>query len=263
MFTTYEVSENFRYQNRSCQETLRALLGLLEISCSETVVSKLDGFSIRGERSRQFHVLEEGMVRCLLDGKPLFYLEAFDMLGDTPVLLDDRAEISSEFTVRIKSYDRVEFLNAVNATPEFARAWSTYLEYRLSMYAELMAALTAKGDPVHASTLHFNKGQVIIVQNSIAKDVYTMLNGEADVYLDDNHIGEVLEGEIFGAMAATTHLTRTASVIARTDCVVLSVPKEYFLTLAETHPRTLLKLIDDMTRIIVSQNEKLAQFQEE
>jgi CRP/FNR family transcriptional regulator, cyclic AMP receptor protein len=261
MFTTYEVSENFRYQNRSCQETLRALLGLIDIPSTETEVTKLEGFSIRGDRTRQFHVLEEGMVRCQLDGKPLFYLEAFDLIGDTPVLLDDRAEISSEFTVRIKSYDRAQFLSAVNATPEFARAWSDYLEYRLSMYAELMAALTSKGDPVHASTLHFNKGQVIIVQNSIAKDVYTMLSGEADVYLDDNQIGEVLEGEMFGAMAATTHLTRTASVIARTNCVVLSVPKEYFLTLAESHPRTLLKLIDDMTRIITSQNEKIVQLQ--
>ena len=68
---------------------------------------------------------------------------------------------------------------------------------------------------------------------------------------------DYLEGEIFGALAATTKTRRSASIIARSFCVVSVLPHNEYLELLKTHPNTVNELMASMARIIVSQNEKI------
>ena len=84
-----------------------------------------------------------------------------------------------------------------------------------------------------------------------------LLSGVAEVYVSDVMVGEIHTDEIFGAIAALTGLPRTATIKAVTPCTVVVIDKESFNHLIETRPNTIFKLAEDMTRVIVSTNEKL------
>ena len=107
------------------------------------------------------------------------------------------------------------------------------------------------------TVLSFNPGEAIIIQETSPHEVFTMLHGKAAAYLQDVHVGEIEQGDIFGAMAATKNSARSASVIAETFCVVSSIPQDEFFELVKTHPQTMHQLVSTMSSIIVSQNEKM------
>ena len=81
--------------------------------------------------------------------------------------------------------------------------------------------------------------------------------GVAEVMVDEVSVGQIGEGEIFGAMAALTHADRSATVRAKTHCSVVKVPKEQFTELIKSNPATIHSLLIDMANSIVNLNAQL------
>ncbi len=104
---------------------------------------------------------------------------------------------------------------------------------------------------------NFAPSEVIIKQGTSGDEVYTLLNGHANVIVDGIIVGEVLADEIFGALAALTDMPRTASVVASQNCSVLSIEKDKFIELIQNRPLTVLKMVQDMARTIVDLNKKV------
>lgn len=103
----------------------------------------------------------------------------------------------------------------------------------------------------------FADGEAIITEGDEAEYVYTILEGAADVSVDGVKVGEIKEEEIFGAMAVLTGQRRAATVRARGSCSVMMVARDDFATLVNTHPNLFVNLLRDMTRTIVSLNERV------
>ena len=64
-------------------------------------------------------------------------------------------------------------------------------------------------------------------------------------------------------MAGLTGTKRTATVIATASSIVLSLQRDKFIELIKNRPNTVLKLIDDMARKIVSLNERVVELEQE
>lgn len=103
----------------------------------------------------------------------------------------------------------------------------------------------------------FADGEAIISQGDEAEYVYTILEGTADVSVDGVKVGEIKEEEIFGAMAVLTGQRRAATVTARGSCSVMMVARDDFASLVNSHPNLFINLLRDMTRTIVSLNERV------
>jgi len=84
-----------------------------------------------------------------------------------------------------------------------------------------------------------------------------LIEGHADVLVDGKKVGEVLSDEIFEAMAAFSDTARNVTVRATKSCVVLSLPAQQFIGLMSSRPATVLKLINDMARALVTANKTL------
>jgi CRP-like cAMP-binding protein len=108
-----------------------------------------------------------------------------------------------------------------------------------------------------AGFMHYRAGETIIQQGSVAHKVYTLLEGSADAVCDGVKVGEIHSNEIFGALAVFTRQPRIASVIATSDCTVLAVRKEEFITLVEHQPHICLGLIEEMAAKINQLNNQL------
>jgi CRP-like cAMP-binding protein len=103
----------------------------------------------------------------------------------------------------------------------------------------------------------FSPGDTIIRQGDLADFVFNLTEGKAEVVVDGVTVGSIEEGEIFGAMAVLTNATRSATVLAKTRCSVVKVPKDQFTDLIQSDPSTIHSLLIDMAGSIVNLNEQL------
>jgi CRP/FNR family transcriptional regulator, cyclic AMP receptor protein len=84
-------------------------------------------------------------------------------------------------------------------------------------------------------------------------DVFFITDGEARVTIY-SHAGKVISfgelgpGEVFGEYAALDHCPRSASVEARTSCLVASMPAAAFRALLETQPTVTLAVLTQLVR---------------
>ena len=106
-------------------------------------------------------------------------------------------------------------------------------------------------------SLAFSAGDIIIREGDEANLVYTLKQGHAAAYQDGVKVGEILPGEIFGALAAFCNTPRNATVRASTLCRVEALGKEHFTDLAREQPELCVKLIQDMARLIGDLNESI------
>lgn len=75
-------------------------------------------------------------------------------------------------------------------------------------------------------------GKVLFAENTRANPLlfqrdlmYCLLDGAVDLSVNQNHIGTVQPGEVFGEMTVITGMPRTATATARTACRVIALNK--------------------------------------
>lgn len=106
-------------------------------------------------------------------------------------------------------------------------------------------------------TQRYAPGDTIICEGDDADFVYTLRSGRAEASQCGVRVGDILSGEVFGALAAFSGLQRNATVTARTICLVEAVDKDNFISLAQQQPELCVKLINDMSRLICDLNESI------
>ena len=105
---------------------------------------------------------------------------------------------------------------------------------------------------------NYLEGSVILKQGEIAKEVFTMADGFADIMVDDRKIGSIMTDTVFGLLSAFTETPSIASVIASSDCLVLSLSKDSYIELILSRPQVVKDLIKNMAHLIVSGDKQLA-----
>jgi len=73
--------------------------------------------------------------------------------------------------------------------------------------------------------------------------MYLLLEGEVAISVGDKVLGSVKVGEIFGEMATLTHLPRTATATAKTNCRILSIDGKQFEAGLKNKPEFALMLL--------------------
>jgi CRP/FNR family cyclic AMP-dependent transcriptional regulator len=200
--------------------------------------------------------LREGAAVLRWQGRSLVLLEEGDGL-DLLLGADSSWCMQHDFAIKLDLYDARQLCKSEQAGLRYQEYNSIRSRYLLALFA-----LQLKGEPsTTPSVQYFEAGQDIITQGSSGKEVYTLVQGEAQVLVDDVEVGKVLPEEIFGALAALTGIARTAAVRASTRCMVMSLEENAFIELMRARPATLKKLVHDMARTIVSLNEQVLALQ--
>jgi len=196
------------------------------------------------------------MVTLYIGDEALFVFEEGDLIGTEILFGFADANISAEFAVRADIFERAALFRGICAHGAMSH-WTEYLTCRLNAQTVVLAAL-GKGDRDFSPEIkNYAAGETIIYEETAATDVYTLIQGHADVKVKGVKVGEVLTDEIFGALAALTNTVRTASVVASTHTIVLSLKRDKFLDLMRKRPETVLKMVENMARTIVDLNGRV------
>ena len=200
----------------------------------------------------------EGIVQISTKGADVLCFEAGDLFSLPRVFGLPHGDAIVQAEAEIELIHRDDFVEFIYGNLERQHHWSNYLLTTLAVYQRMLAYHHLKAN-VHAPKgfEHIHAGHVIIHEGAQADTVYQLMSGHADVTVQGVKVGEVLEGELFGAMAVFTGETRNATVTASIDCTLLSIPKERFVDLIRAKPETAITLIENMSRRIKALNAQI------
>ena len=219
------------------------------------ISSNQDVFSVAARKGKLF-VLRDGTLSYSVQNRTLFFFDPGDLIGAEHLLTEAQAKILSDFAVVVDEYDGSSFLAAIGKSLDLQRKWSEYLVLQSSLLAALSGTLAVAKQPATPDVQDFPPGAVIIEEGSIAKEIYALVEGTAEVSVNGKVTGEIHEGEIFGVLAALTASPRTVTVKAKDFCLAMVMPREQFIQMIESKPAMILKLMEDMGQTLASLNER-------
>ena len=83
----------------------------------------------------------------------------------------------------------------------------------------------------------YTVGQTIFREGEPGDNLYIVTEGEVDILMNGGHVLETVgPGGIVGELALVDDKPRSATVIARTDCVLAPVSRPHFLALVRLTP---------------------------
>jgi hypothetical protein len=111
---------------------------------------------------------------------------------------------------------------------------------------QMVGVLTRKEERANPGFGRYKAGMPIITEGEDAEFVYSISEGTAVAVHNGMEVGDIHKDEIFGAIAVLSEQKRTASVIAKTDCIVLMVHKDEFSKMVKSHPRLFLNILTSL-----------------
>jgi CRP-like cAMP-binding protein len=260
MLANAELAQDFFVLNQQYKRLVAALLESVEIPSIPLEIEATDNALLRGLEADKIYYIESGSLSARYRERTVYLLEDGDLLlPDVVGGADQEVAVSfaSENGAKLAGYPALEFMRRVFADVNATKLWTRLLITQMGMHLRLSAALT--DDDTHATPGFeiYNPGDVMIRQGDRADYVFNLTEGSAEVVVDGVTVGGIEEGEIFGAMAVLTNADRTATVMAKTRCSVVKVPKEQFADLIKSNPTTIHSLLIDMANSIVNLNEQL------
>ncbi len=204
--------------------------------------------------------VKEGLVQISTKGADVLCFEAGDLFSLPRVFGLPHGDAIVQADAEVELIHRDDFVEYVYGDLVRQHHWSNYLLTTLAIYQRVLAHHHLKANVRAPKGFeHIHAGHVIIHEGAQADTVYQLMSGHADVTIQGVKVGEVLEGEMFGAMAVFTGETRNATVTASTDCTLLSIPKERFVDLIRAKPETAMTLLENMSRRIKALNAQVVQ----
>lgn len=92
---------------------------------------------------------------------------------------------------------------------------------------------------------HFRyaESKTIVQEGQSGIFMYVVLKGSVEVAVQNNVVGRIERGGIFGEMALITREERLASAVATTNCEVLAISRDVFLDLVCDNPKFAVSLL--------------------
>jgi CRP-like cAMP-binding protein len=119
----------------------------------------------------------------------------------------------------------------------------------------------ARTDPFRAT---FNPGDILVREGERGEEFYLLEKGVLDVSIQGRKVGSIDAAagqDFFGEIGAVLGQPRTATVSAKTECVVLRLPKIELQTIIQNSPSLGVKLVKSLSRKLAESAHAVAEYQ--
>jgi len=207
----------------------------------------------------RMYLLLEGEVSLVGGGKSIASVQPGEIFGEMGSITGQprSATALARTACRTLSLDEKQFQKAIHAKPEFALALMSLMIDRMR---ETVARAGVGGPPAGAAgdrdaavfgkdelkalsamqqdqpPVYFDRNKVIMSEGEMAMRMYVVLQGRVAIQVQGNLVQRVGVGGAFGEMALLEKSRRTARAIAETDCALLPINRDDFLSLVRARP---------------------------
>lgn len=108
---------------------------------------------------------------------------------------------------------------------------------------------------------NFKAGEIILREGEKGDKACLLAKGSVKIVKLSDSAGKILfemhDGDFFGEMALIDLHPRSASVVALTDCEIISIPADYFKQIVHQCPQILINIAEELSIRLRVSNEKL------
>jgi CRP-like cAMP-binding protein len=212
-----------------------------------------------GEPGRSFFIIVEGRVRVYkagADGKEitLAHLGEGAFFGEMAMLsgAPRTANVVSEEETEILEVTDTVLRELATKYPQVVNSLKNFYRQRLLNNVMAISPLFKDFDPAQRKALveKFRMRQAapeekVIAEGKSTDGLYVVLHGIVDVTVEQRQVARLREGEIFGEMSLLSRDPASATVTAKSNAILLRLPRDSFQELVVTHPQ-ILELVSDL-----------------
>ena len=212
-----------------------------------------------GEPGRSFFIIVEGKVRVYKaggDGKviTLAHLGEGAFFGEMAMLsgAPRTANVVSEEETEILEVTDTVLRELATKYPQVVNSLKNFYRQRLLNNVMAISPLFKDFDPSQRKALvekfrmrQAAPGEKVIAEGKSTDGLYVVLHGVVDVTVEQRQVARLKEGEIFGEMSLLTRDPASATVTAKSNAILLRLPRDSFQELVVTHPQ-ILELVSDL-----------------
>lgn len=254
MFHNLNIPEQCEALWQTCHSLVPALLKDSSAQMNEVLITSKHPID---PQSGSLYLVKEGTINETFDNQLIVTYEEGDLIGVDSLFHAKSNRYENDFAVKAVEYNGQRLMDEIFNDKNKFLAWNRYLSCLSQSYQILMCHFSQQDSAFNPEFRHYEKGDVIIEENTEGDEVFTLITGSAKVMLNNTQVGEINQDEIFGAIAALTNTKRNASIIATSHCDTIVVKSDSFRDLLAARPDTVQKLVHDMARTIVSSNERI------
>jgi hypothetical protein len=198
-------------------------------------------------------------------GKPIIYASAALGLGFLTLLFSNFVPIQkfgilTAVTIAAAFVNDLVLLPALLATTRIITLWDVIAlklgenPHRTIPLFEGLRPAQAKIVTLMGELKAFPRGQPIIKQGETGNEMYVLINGTADVFINSSQQRKIVRtlgrGDVFGEMGLIRRHERTADVIANEDVEVIAVNEQFLDRMQRRYPRIGAKIFLNIAKII-------------
>lgn len=210
-------------------------------------------------KSARMYLLLDGEIGLMIKGKFFGVVKAGEIFGELAVIAGAprSATAMAKADCKVISLDEKQFHAALQKTPDFALMLMSSMGNRLRQsVAKLAASRTAGGaPPVDRSNvidkkmlaeltrelggqppIAYGMGKTIISAGAVGASMYVVMDGHVAISIGDRVVERVGAGGIFGEMALVDRSARAATVVAESDCSLITIGRNEFISLIKAKP---------------------------
>jgi len=223
--------------------------------------------------------LQDGEVDLTVNKKHVGMIRNGEIFGEMALItkMPRTATATAKTNCRLYTLDKDQLQTALRTAPEFGLLLMSIMIMRLH---DTISSLNANGaisdnsrlvdsevfdkklldklvnELDDSARIRYAPKKVILEEGQSGVLMYVVLEGSVEILIQNNVVGTIGPGGMFGEMALITRTERVASAIAKTDCVLLTINRNVFLDLVCANPKfavSLLSAIGNRARHMASQ----------
>lgn len=258
MYTTRKVPAEFDVADQVSKRLVGELLQHMTPIKQGITLPATESWYANPARRGSLFFLKEGMLAYRREDRLLFSFNDGDLVGVENVFCSSDSTLAAEFAVIVDEYSADAFFSTINGNQAMLKVWNEYLAQQFKLFSIMLASLVNEQEGFVPDVRFFMDGQTIVEQGVVSNEIFTMVEGMAEVSVDGNKVADVLPDEVFGAIGALSGSPQMATITALSDCMVVVLSKDDFRHMLFTRPGTVVQLMENMARVLLTMNDKLS-----
>lgn len=224
----------------------------------------------QGDCSEALYLVIEGRLKTSFIQKNeqiiLYEIGVNEFVGEIQILIGGKhtADVIAILDTQLLKLSKDGFDKIVRQFPNILKKMTHIIHQRLRHHqlAEILPELLGsyanfREIETELEWVHLDRNDILFRQNDIGNDLYIVISGRLEVFVEDNKgnrrsLGEISKGETVGEMALLVGEKRTASVCALRDCDLVKLSRSAFQHISEQNSQLMMTI----TKILIHRLQK-------
>lgn len=206
-----------------------------------------------------FVYIVEGYFKLHCDDKIIRWYSQSDFIFPSDKDSEHMFSLISEFATVIDVFEKNILFDAIKSSNDILEKWIILQNMENKINISLGSAYLGHEVKPEFALKEYKEGDLIMQEGEKPTEIFEMISGSATAIHNDEEVGTINEGEVFGEISFLAEKTRTATVKASEKSLVRVINEDDFLDLIKYNPQFIISISKTLAHRIIQLNEKVSE----